>query len=893
MHRTLLRQIRRSLGIEDAEHLRHLLANLGDLAAHRDVPDDVARGVAGLGGLLDRISAAYEQHDRDMALGTRSLELSSNELTAANDRLKSELARREYVIGRLRAAAVALQEEAGFENMAEGAHGLEGLTESISGLVQYSRESRRALRETQRALEQQIFALDQHAIVSITDRDGNIIYANDKFCAISGYSREELIGANHRIVNSGLHTPEFFREMWQTITGGKVWSGEIRNRRKDGAYYWTNATIVPFSDETGRPFQYIAIRTDITARQEAMTRLEEQLHFTEELLDAIPLPVYVKDESRCYRLFNRAFEEFFGIDRRSFLGKTAFDLLPADVAGVHDKVDGELLASVSRRSYEARSHRPDGAERDGIYHKATLTRRDGSIAGLICTIYDITQRKEWEKETLRAKEAAEAASRAKSDFVANMSHEIRTPMNGILGIVELALDTPLTPEQREYLGVVKSSAEALLTVINDVLDFSKIEAGKLTIEDTPFEPRKVVGAALKTLALRANSKGLELALDVAPAIPEVVSGDPGRLRQVLLNLVGNAIKFTERGEVVVRAEPVADGDGNEIHFSVSDTGIGIPYDKQTAVFEAFAQEDSSTTRRYGGTGLGLTISQRLVGMMGGRLWVDSEPGVGSTFHFTVRCGDAGGRQPSTVTAAPPPAREIPSMDVLVVEDHPVNQRLALSLLEKWGHRATLARDGREGLDLMTTHRYDLVLMDMQMPEMSGLEATRRFRAQETGKRTPIVAMTANAMEGDRETCLAAGMDDYLPKPIRSVDLLAMLERHAPVREINAGFDYAAALAGEDREILEVVAQPFIDSFHRDIIALRNAMAGGDRDTLRRTAHSIKGNSAIFGATPMVQAARAIEQFDPDRDTDLDIDALIVTLEEEFERLRPLLESLVH
>jgi len=186
-----------------------------------------------------------------------------------------------------------------------------------------------------------------------------------------------------------------------------------------------------------------------------------------------------------------------------------------------------------------------------------------------------------------------------------------------------------------------------------------------------------------------------------------------------------------------------------------------------------------------------------------------------------------------------------------------------------------------------------VLMDMQMPEMSGLEATRRFRAQETGKRTPIVAMTANAMEGDRETCLAAGMDDYLPKPIRSVDLLAMLERHAPVREINAGFDYAAALAGEDREILEVVAQPFIDSFHRDIIALRNAMAGGDRDTLRRTAHSIKGNSAIFGATPMVQAARAIEQFDPDRDTDLDIDALIATLEEEFERLRPLLESLVH
>ena len=1023
MHKTLIRQLRRSLGVEDGDQLQRLLAAIAGLAARKDIGEDVARGLAGFGEVFERISATYEQHDRDLALRTRSLDISSNELTAANSRLQGELASRESAIARLRETAQSLQEEAGFEGLPNQTESLDGLIEVVAGLVQYRRESQQAIRRTQRELENQKFALDQHAIVSITDRQGNITYANDKFCEISGYSRQELEGSNHRIVNSGYHPPEFFRDMWRTIAAGRVWTGEVQNRAKDGRLYWVAATIVPFLDEQQRPDQFVAIRTDITARYQAAEKLQEQLHFVEELIEAIPLPVYVKDEQRRYKVLNRAFEEFFGISRADYLGKTVFELLAPEAAQIHDAHDRELLRAVSHQSYEAKIPQRNGVVRDGIYYKATRTRAGGSIAGLVGTISDITERKAWERETLKAKEEAEAANRAKSEFLANMSHEIRTPMNGILGMTELALETDLTPEQSEYLRVVKSSTEALLTVINDILDFSKIEAGRMNIDDTEFDLQAVIGASLKNVAVRAQHKSLELACHIASDVPAVVVGDPGRLRQILLNLIGNAIKFTEHGEVVVRVD-LAERDDNAamIHVAVSDTGIGIPEEKHASIFEAFEQEDSSTTRKYGGTGLGLTISKRLISMMNGRIWVESVQGRGSTFHFTVRFAIAGERtqapvpplpehlrglhalviddnainrsilvetlanwgveatsansgsaavdliesaprrfdfalldammpgldgfetagiiggipsdrrpvlimlssggltdaerwrsagiaayvtkpvlqselleaignalgvgQPVAQAIAAPggPARDIPAMDILVVEDHPVNQKLALTMLEKWGHRPVLAADGREALDKLSARRYDLVLMDMQMPIMDGVEATRRFRDQERGERTPIIAMTANAMEGDRETCLAAGMDDYLSKPIRAVELLTILERYAPARAITSGFDYAGALAGEDREILDIVGEPFLEGFPKDLAALRNALAIGDLAVLRRSAHSIKGNCAIFGATPMVQAARTIEQYDPERDAGLDIDALIVTLEDDFARL---------
>jgi two-component system sensor histidine kinase/response regulator len=681
---------------------------------------------------------------------------------------------------------------------------------------------------------------------------------------------------------------------------------EWLHRRKNGEDFPAEVCLTALTLH-GRPALLGTVR-DITERKHAEAALRTSEEQFRQLADNIHEVFFVAtaDPIRIV-YFSPAYEEIWGRTRQE-----AYDRPAAWIDSVHPE-DRESAGSFflecmqgikSELSY--RIVRPDGSVR-WIYSRCfPVHDPQGKLVRVVGIAEDMTERKRADSESVKAKEVAEAANRAKSEFLANMSHEIRTPMNGIIGMTDLVLGTELNPEQLEYLNMVKGSADALLALLNDILDFSKMEAGKMELDHLSFNLRKSLGEVVKTLAVKAQQKGLEFIFDVSPEVPDTVMGDPARLRQVVVNLVGNSIKFTEKGEIEVSVQVEAPSNtGTILRFGIRDTGIGIPVNKQHQIFGAFAQADSSTTRKYGGSGLGLTISAQLVGLMGGKIWVESEAGKGSTFYFTAPVGQAetemtsepldvpqlagvsvlvvddnatnrhilekavllwqmvptavgsaaaalkalkqahesGTQLPLVLTDAHMPEgdgfglveairknpsfsnlkivmltsggkrgdaarcqalgiaaylskpfdrlelREVllkvlagepgklgtrplltrhtlreqrQSLSFLVVEDNAVNRTLIARLLEKRGHTVVSAQNGRRALEMMEEQNFDIVLMDIQMPEMDGFEATRRIRERETvsGAHQPVIALTAHAMKGDRERCLASGMDDY-------------------------------------------------------------------------------------------------------------------------------------
>jgi two-component system, sensor histidine kinase and response regulator len=834
------------------------------------------------------------------------------------------------------------------------------------------------------------------------DREWRVIDWNAQAERTFGWSRTEILGTP-----SNLLVPLRNRQLYEAqlhdlfnAPDRAVRRRTITALRKDGHEFKLEIALAVLDGAKGP--SVIAQARDNTSAYQAAARVQEAEQTTIDLINRLQdgyfeldlKGVYVRVNDAYCRISDHTAEELIGANYREYIDDA--ERAKATYDAFHRVFEtGEPLVAFEYVFTDRHGIRRFVEDSVSLKHDAA-----GRPIGFIGMRRDCTVRKHAEQEVARARESAEAASRAKSEFLANMSHEIRTPMNGIIGMTELVLGTGLTPYQRESLETVKSSAVSLLTILNDILDFSKIESRKLELESIPFSLVDLVNDTLKPLAMRAHEKGVELAAEIGPEVPEAVIGDPVRVKQVLTNLIGNAVKFTEQGHVLLAVQREADRGGRGVlRFTVTDTGVGIPAEKHAAIFEAFSQADGSTTRKFGGTGLGLAISSTLVRLMGGEISIQSRPGHGSAFSFVVpfeaapapapsvrsgrlvgmrvlivddnavnrriletqltrwrmkptvvsggqealealaaaarrnegfglvlldaqmpdldgfgvaaevgrrrelagatimmlsssgeyadsaRCRalgiaayltkpvkqsdlfDAicrildgatvehaeGAAQPSELAARP--------LDVLLAEDNVINQRVAVGLLTRRGHRVSIANNGIEALSAIDRQSFDVVLMDVQMPEMGGFEAAAAIRSRERqrGGHLHIIAMTAHAMSGDRERCLEAGMDGYLPKPIDPALLYATIEGEGPAPAPSVDRASLLARLGGDEVLMRDVVRLFIDDCPAHLTRIRAALDTRNGVRLRAEAHALKGAAANMSATAVVDAATVLEQ----------------------------------
>ncbi|MFN0075017.1 MAG: PAS domain-containing protein [Prosthecobacter sp.] len=650
---------------------------------------------------------------------------------------------------------------------------------------------------------------------------------------------------------------------------------EYRLRHKDGVYRWFRARGSAMRDASGHSYRMAGSITDITEQKESIQALAQSEERFALAVRGTNDGIWDWDVRTGEVFFSPPWKNMIGYedDELDNVFATFEKLLhPEDHDRVMATLNDYLESRTQRYAVEFRFRHKDGSWRWILARGRSLRDEDGKPYRMAGSHTDVTERKHDEEELHKARQAAEAANSAKSVFLANMSHEIRTPMNGIIGMSELLLDTKLNSTQHEYLEMLKHSADSLLELLNDILDFSKIEAGKMELDCHEFDLNEIVTETVQAMGIRAFQKRLVLLHHISPEIPARLLGDDGRLRQILINLIGNAIKFTHKGGVTVEAN-VESGtaDSLMLHFKINDTGIGIAADMHESIFEAFTQAEASTTRRYGGTGLGLAICRDLVTLMQGRLWVESQLGVGSTFHFTAAFGRTSGISIKPLSPRSEPVVTAPaSLKVLVVEDGHVNQLVSARMLEKRGHLVTLASNGQEAIDFFNSEPFDIILMDVQMPGMNGFEATAAIRAIEhhSGEHVRIIAMTANAMKGDRDECLAAGMDDYIAKPLRSAELFQIVEkisRRPSAPEPDQPFTRAEPAASRspvesaaydlaefrdsvgDAKLMRKLIAIFSEDSQKYLKKAEKALAAGKAKPLYEAAHSLKGMLGVYAA----------------------------------------------
>jgi PAS domain S-box-containing protein len=1002
------------------ERYRTLIQNL-PVGLYRNTPGPQGKFLIANPGIARMFG--YESVEEFLTTAVADLYMDPSERKAFSDKLLAQ--------GNAKGEELRLKRKNGTEmwgsvtvNIVRNASGeieyFDGMIEDITERKRFEEE----LRWKTAFLEAQVnSSLDG---ILVIDREGQRILRNERITDLWKVPQHILDQKDDEallqyVVSTTKH-PEQFHEKVMYLYAHPNETSRDEIEFKDGMVLDRYSS--PVLGKDGKYYGRVWTFRDITERKRAEEALRNAMEWQKRILATAATAILTVDTEQRITSVNEEFCTITGFSQEEAVGKSC-DILQGDPCtkgcGLFDPKRTEPI-----RRKQCAIHTKGGRCLTIIKNADLIRDESGRITGGIESFVDVTALAEAREEAEKAREEAMGANRAKSEFLANMSHEIRTPMNGIIGMTELAMDTDLTPEQREYLEMVKSSANSLLTLLNDILDLSKIEARQLGLENIDFGLRTTIGLAIEPQAIRAHQKGLELITDIHPNVPETLVGDPTRLRQVVINLVGNAVKFTESGEVVIRVRMIAETDDKvELHFSVADTGIGIPADKQAMVFEAFAQADSSTTRKYGGSGLGLAITRQLVQMMGGRIWVKSEAGKGSTFHFTAQFGIqsrpakvepprkpvelAGmrvlvvddnqtnrrilkemltrwGMEVKTVASGPEAIAEVdeankrgrsfdlvlldaqmPGMDgftvaenlrkiqsttpptvmmltsmgqrgdaehcrevgiavylvkpikqsemfdaivttlgrgmieaelrsvitrhtlqearrrlrVLVAEDNAVNRKLVLTMLQKRGHEAIAVEDGRQAVDLSAQETFDLILMDVQMPQMDGYKATKliREREKQTGRHIPIIAMTAHAMKGDREKCLEAGMDDYVPKPVQAARLYEVIERVASVESgspaesgVFAGkedadatktepaFDYNAALArvGGDVQLLRDIAEIFCNDGPTMLADIERQIARRNAAGLERAAHALKGSVANFGARGAFESARALE-----------------------------------